>query len=364
MPDEGRPLKVALSMLTLVPGAMGGSETYARELIRTLGRSTTIEATTFVSRSAGGFSTAVTEHVVGGVLGGPSPRARARSMVEAGLLHRGAIRRAQSSFDVVHAPFSVMVPPAPATTPLVQTLHDVQHLDLPHLFSRRKREYRRVFYDRTASRSAAVITVSEFAKSRILLHLGLDADRVFVAHLGVENSAVAPQLGQRENFLLYPARGWEHKNHPRLVAGVRLLRENDPTLRLVLTGGGLDALGTLPGWVDVRGIVSAAELQSLYRRARALVFPSLYEGFGLPPLEAMAAGCPVVASHAGSLPEICGEAAVLFDPYDVEDLARAVREADGRTSELQTRGLERIGHFSWERCAAVHEEAYRYAAGH
>jgi glycosyltransferase involved in cell wall biosynthesis len=239
----------------------------------------------------------------------------------------------------------------------------LQHLYLPHLFTRGKRAYRSLFYDRTARRAAAVITVSEFAKSRIVLHLGLDPDHVFVAHLGVDTSAVTPQLGDRENFLLYPARAWAHKNHARLVAGVRILREHDPTLRLVLTGGALDALGPLPEWVDVLGIVTPAKLQWLYAHARALVFPSLYEGFGLPPLEAMAAGCPVVSSSAGSLREICGDAAVFFDPHDPSDLARAVLEAGGRSADLQRRGLERVGHFSWDQCAAVHEQAYRFAAG-
>ena len=208
-----------------------------------------------------------------------------------------------------------------------------------------------------------MITVSEFAKGRIVDHLGLDPDRVVVAHLGVDASEVTPNLGERENFLLYPARGWPHKNHARLIEAVALLRQEDPTIRLVLTGGALDSLGPVPEWVDVRGLVPPEELRSLYRRARALVFPSLYEGFGLPPLEAMAAGCPVAASRVASLPEICGDAAELFDPKDPADIARAVTAASARTVELQQRGFERLTAFSWERCAAAHESAFRRAAG-
>jgi len=356
------PLKVALSMLTLVPGSMGGGETYARELVRILRQSSTIEATTFVSRAAAGFSDDVPERVVPGVTGAASTSGRVRTLAQAGLVRRGAIRRAQTGFDVVHVPFTVALPPPPAGVALVQTLHDVQHLDLPQFFSRTQRAYRKWFYERTARRAGAVVTDSEFTKDRIIHHLGLDPGRIFVAHLGVDTSTLTPQLGERENFLLYPARAWAHKNHARLVEGVALVREQDPSVRLVLTGGGLDSLGPLPDWVEVRGLVPAEELRSLYGRARALVFPSLYEGFGLPPLEAMASGCPVVSSNAGSLPEICGDAAVLFDPHDPADLARAVVDAAARSPELQRRGLERVGLFSWEQCAVVHEQAYRFAA--
>ncbi|WP_407341777.1 glycosyltransferase family 4 protein [Pengzhenrongella phosphoraccumulans] len=362
MTPERPPLRVSMSMPTLVPGGMGGSETYARELIRALARSGAVEVRTLVSAAAAGFTEGVPERVLAGVTGGGSAIARLRTLVEAGVLHRRAIRRIQASADVVHVPFTVAVPAPPRGVPLVQTLHDVQHLDLPHLFTRTELAYRKYFYERTAHRAAVVVTVSEFAKERIVHHLGLDPDRVIVAHLGVDLSSVTANFGERENFLLYPARGWPHKNHARLIEAVALLRVSDPTLRLVLTGGALDSLGPVPEWVDVRGLVPAAELQRLYRTARALVFPSLYEGFGLPPLEAMAAGCPVAASRAGSLPEICGDAAVLFDPHDPADLARAVVETATRASELQQRGIARLTAFSWDRCAAIHENAYRRAA--
>jgi glycosyltransferase involved in cell wall biosynthesis len=355
------PLRVALSMLTLVPGRMDGGAIYARELVRTLGRSATVEATAFVSRAAAGFSADVTERVVNGVTGGASTP-RVRTLVEAGLIRRGAIRRAQAGFDVVHAPFTIAVPPAPSGVPLVQTMFDLQHLDLPQFFSRAQLIYRKYFYERTARKAAAVITISEFSKDRIIHHLGVAPEQIFVAHLGVDTSAFTPYLGERENFLLYPATAAEHKNHASLIAGLGILREHDPTLRLVLTGGALGSLGALPDWVDVRGVVPVEELRSLYGSARALVFPSLYEGFGLPLLEAMAAGCPVVSSNAGSLPEICGDAGVLFEPHDPSDLARAVTEAAGRSADLQRLGLERVSQFSWERCAAVHEQAYRFAA--
>jgi glycosyltransferase involved in cell wall biosynthesis len=363
MTVERRPLRVALSMLTLVPGAMGGSETYARELVRGLAHSTEIAATGFVARVGAGFCQGIAEQVAPSVTGGASTVDRLRTLAQAAISRR-RLQDATADFDVVHFPFTAPVPLPRNGTPMLQTLHDVQHLDLPHLFSRAELLYRTRYYEGAARNAAAVITVSEFAKQQIVTHLGLDPERIFVAHLGVDRRAFAPNLGERQPFVFYPARGWAHKNHTRLLEAVALLRETRPGLRLVLTGGGLDSLGPVPEWVDVRGIVPFDELRMLYQDASALVFPSLYEGFGLPPLEAMASGCPVAASTAGSLPETCGDAAVLFNPNDPVDIARATDEAISRRTELQQLGLARASQFSWSACVEVHEHAYRFAAAH
>jgi glycosyltransferase involved in cell wall biosynthesis len=109
--------------------------------------------------------------------------------------------------------------------------------------------------------------------------------------------------------------------------------------------------------------VSQSELVSLYRRAACLVFPSLYEGFGLPLLEAMACGCPVAASNRGAIPETCGDAAVLFDPEDVHGIVNGVRDAIARADELSERGIARAAEFTWGSSARAHEAVYRAAAG-
>lgn len=360
--DDGELARVALSMLTLVPGGMGGSETYARELTRGLAGSHRVSATVHVARIGAGFSQGLPEHVCEEVTGGPGTMERVRTLVQAAR-HRDAILRSMRPVDVIHYPFTAPVPWPTVGTVFVQSLLDVQHLDLPHLFSRPERLYRRRYYDHAARRADAVVTISAFAKQSIVDRLDIDPDRITVAHLGVDATAYSPHLGARENFLFYPARGWAHKNHARLVEAVRLLRKDNPGLRLVLTGGGLDTLGSLPEWVDVRGLVSPAELRELYRSAACLVFPSTYEGFGLPPLEAMASGCPVAASDAGSLPEVCGNAAVLFDAQDPAAIAAGVTQALDRSVELAQRGLEQVRTFTWERCTAAHEDAYLAALG-
>ena len=169
--------------------------------------------------------------------------------------------------------------------------------------------------------------------------------------------SLRPGTQPREPFLLYPARRWPHKNHERLFEAFARVRRERPELRLVLTGGG--DYSDVPAGVEARGHVPRAEVVSLMQRASALVFPSLYEGFGLPPIEAMACGCPVAASNAAALPETVGDAARLFDPHDPRAIADAVRDVLAAQDEWRGRGLARAARFTWERTALAHEDVYR-----
>lgn len=354
-------MTVLVSMLTLVPGGMGGSETYARELLQELA-GCDIDVRSLVSPAGRGFSRGVPEQVVDAFMTGQAASLRTRALVRA-VLRRRHLTRQLAGADVVHYPFTVPVPRAAAGQRTIVSLHDVQHHDLPHMFSRAERFYRARAYDRAARQADAVVTISDFCKRQIVTHLRIDPARVHVAHLGVRAEEFTPNLGPRESFLLYPAKPWPHKNHSTLFEGFRLVRQRHPALELVLTGALPGELPPAPNGVQVRGHVSRAELAGLYRRAGMLVFPSRYEGFGLPPIEAMASGCPVAAADAGSLPEVVSDAGVLFDPADPEDVARGIEQAMDMAEELQRRGMMRARRFTWSACAAVHEQVYRVLGG-
>jgi glycosyltransferase involved in cell wall biosynthesis len=244
----------------------------------------------------------------------------------------------------------------------VTTLHDLLHLDRPELFSRPVRATRAVAYDRAARRADAVVVVSDFVRTRAIERLGLDPARAHTVPHGVDHGRFRPGVEQREPILVYPARPWPHKNHAKLFEAFSLLRARRPELRLVLTGGGHGRAPASEG-VEVPGLVPDDELATLYRRASCLVFPSLYEGFGLPLLEAMACGCPVAAAGTTAIPEVCGDAAVLFDPHDPEAIAAGVEQALDRAEELRELGLARAALFTWEASARRHDEIYAAVAG-
>lgn len=349
---------VSLPLLTLVPGISGGSETYARELCRALAGVGAHDYEALVSTlaaDAGGGLRAVVAAEYGASTTTPG---RLRAMGSA-WARPGALRRFTERADVVHYPLTVPVPPV--AKPTVLTLLDIQHLDLPELFPRGERLFRRLAYDRAARSADHVVVISEWVAARVVERLGLDRARVHAIHLGVDGGRFSPDASvTREPFLLYPARPWPHKNHARLFEAFARVRADRPELGLVLTGVGHDP-GALPAGVETRGRVSPDDLVALYRRAGALVFPSLYEGFGLPPLEAMACGCPVAASNAGSLPEVVGDAAVLFDPLDPDAIAAAMVEALDRADELTRLGFERAAGFTWEATARAHDRVYEAA---
>jgi glycosyltransferase involved in cell wall biosynthesis len=353
-------MRVGLSLLTLVPGISGGSEVYARELTRALARvgEHTYEALvpTIAADAADGLPTTVAT----GYRASTRTMGRLRAMGLAAV-RPGALREALEAADVVHYPLTVPVPSV--RRPTVVTLLDTQHLDLPSLFSPGERAFRRVAYDRAARRADRVAVISDWVRERAIEQLGLAPERVRTIHLAVDHARFSPDPTiRRDPFLLYPARPWPHKNHARLLEAFAAVRTRRPELRLVLTGHGHDA-GSLPPGVEVRGSVGPDELVELYRTAAALVFPSLYEGFGLPPIEAMACGCPVAASNAGSLPEVCGDAAVLFDPADVEAIADGIETSLVRADDLSALGIVRAAGFTWEAAARAHDELYAEAGG-
>jgi glycosyltransferase involved in cell wall biosynthesis len=343
-------MRVGISLLTLIPGVSGGSETYARELVRALARVGRHEYGLYLPSIAddveGPPGEIVTEYRASWSLLG-----RMRAMAQASAFG-GGIRRRFRATDVLHFPLSVMIPPV--DTPSVTTVLDVQHEELPEFFSRAERLYRHAVYGWTVRRSRIVVTISNHAKRAIVAHLGVPEERVRPIYFGIDHERFFATDEPREEFLLYPARGWPHKNHARLFEALAILRARHPGLELLLTG----FEGAVPHGVRSLGRVPRDELIGLYRRAAAVVFPSLYEGFGQPPLEAMACGCPVACSNAASLPEVCGDAARLFDPRSVEEMVAAVEEVLADPGPWRAKGIARAAGFTWEAAARAHDDVY------
>jgi glycosyltransferase involved in cell wall biosynthesis len=351
----GAIVHVALCLLTLFPGRVGGSETNVKGLLGAFAAGHGPDRLTVLGNRHMGAEYAgwPVRHV-------PAYRPGDSDLTRFVAMNAGRVRPRLDGreFDVVHYPVTVPVPRVDGA-PRVVTLLDVQHHELPEMFSRGERWLRSWAYDGAARDADRVITISEHAKAGIVERLGVPADRVDVIGLAVDHDRYTPDGPVRDDlgdYVLYPANLWPHKNHDRLLAAWREVDD----LTLVLTGQ------TFGRHVDQRGVralghVAHDELPALYRGARALVFPSLFEGFGVPVLEAMACGTPVASSDRGSLAEVAGGAAVLFDPEDTAAIVPAVRAAIA-DERLRAGGLARAACFTWERAAEAHLETYRRVA--
>ncbi len=351
---------IGISLLTLVPGVFGGSATYTSGLLRALERFGELEYRVFVPGIVTPPIQTLPTRAVTAYPAAHSTAGRIAAMTRAAVTPRRIRRQLElDSLSAMHFPLSVMLPRIDHP-PAATTLHDVLHLSAPHFLSRAERAYRRLVYGWSLSASRIVIVASEFARQTLVERARLDSARIRTIPLGVDTQTFQPGNNARQPFVFYPADFYPHKNHARLLQAFKLVRRRHPELELVMTGRGLPAVDA-PG-VTVLGRVPVDELAELYRRATALVFPSLHESFGLPPLEAMASGCPVTTSNAGALPDVCGAAAHYFDPESIEDIATAIVNVVDRPDGLVESGLQRIKHFTWERCATLHEEVYRELA--
>jgi glycosyltransferase involved in cell wall biosynthesis len=238
-------------------------------------------------------------------------------------------------------------------------IFDLQHRVFPQFFSVAERWKREESYSSAIRRANVIATISSFSSSEIQRIYGGIVQRPSVVYAGApiaEKSWCNSVLP--EEFLLYPANAWAHKNHVNLFRAFKILSIKYPNIKLVLTGvrkaaskAFIDALN-IPG-VEHRGYVSDDELSLLRRHAVCLVFPSLYEGFGMPVIEALSVGTPVACSNTTSLPEVGGDAAEYFNPLDPEEIAAAIERAIANRDipAWQNKAREQATKFSFERTA-------------
>jgi glycosyltransferase involved in cell wall biosynthesis len=354
-------VRVGISALTLIPGVVGGSETAYRALLQQFHQHPEIQPRVFLPKIAPDAAEGHAYSVIQSYAASTSTPGRLYAMGSS-LALGGRIRREMrlEDLDVLHFPFSTMIPRV-TSIPTVTSILDVQHEYLPEFFSKPELAYRKLTYGRSARDSDLVITISEHAKHTLIERLGTPEQRVRVIHLGADLKTFTPSDQAREEFLFYPANRWQHKNHGRLFEAFEILRTTRPDLRLVLTGSGHEG-HPVPTGVEVLGRVPLEELVHLYRTAAALVYPSLFEGFGIPIVEAFATNCPVAAGNTSSIPEVAGDAAVLFDPASAESIAEGVERILADPTPYVQRGRERARTFTWETSCQKHIEVYRELA--
>jgi len=284
--------------------------------------------------------------------------------------------------DLVHVPFNFL-PIMQCRT--VVTIHDLGFLRVPEVYAPAERLRMRVLTRLSARWADHVVTGSDFAKRDIVEQYALPPERVSVAPSAVDRTVFRPlaaaecaaacrRLGLPEEYLLFVGVIQPRKNLGVLIDALATLRTGAwPNLELVLAGReGLRAAEVF-GRARERGIeqavrhvgvVADTDLVALYNGARAFVYPSIFEGFGIPLLEAMSCGCPVVSSNATSLPEVYGDAALSFDPANTDALIARLEDLlrDPALGErLAESGLRRAAEFSWDRTAAIVRRAYLVA---
>jgi len=287
----------------------------------------------------------------------------------------------REGIDLFHAPHYVLPPLTPCRS--VVTIHDCIHLRFPqYLPNRLAYGYARASMWVATHRSSRVLTVSEASKRDILRYFRIPPAKIDVIYNAIDErygeapddeevARVRERYQLNDPFVLYAGNIKPHKNLERLIEAFHELRKGDlEHVKLLIIGDEISKYATLRRAVHhfklhkhVRffGFVPDKTLAVLYRLASVFVFPSLYEGFGLPPLEAMASGTPVITSNVSSLPEVVGDAALLIDPYDAAGIAAAMRRVltePALREDLRRRGLQRVQEFSWERSVRRVREIY------
>jgi glycosyltransferase involved in cell wall biosynthesis len=290
----------------------------------------------------------------------------------------------EEGVDVIHFPFQDAFT---TDVPSLYQPHDLQHLHLPELFSRWAYERRERVYRAHCERAEAVVAMTSWGRLDFIEHYALPEEKVWVVPgASVLHEYPAPsaeelrELRNRhslpERFLLYPAKPWPHKNHERLLDALALIRDQTGTaIPLVCSGappqefervrGHARDLG-LEDTIIFSGFIGTKELRGLYELATGLVFPSRFEGWGLPVCEAFSAGLPVASSSATGLPDLVGDAGLIFDPESTEQIADATRRLwtdEALRRDLAKRGRERDELFSWDRTARLFRAHYRKIGG-
>jgi alpha-1,3-rhamnosyl/mannosyltransferase len=379
--SPGSPKRVGFNVLWLVPGVVGGSEEYTTRLIEAVINLAPddLEFVLFVNSSfpdVYGDLMSRCESVVAPVSGRSKPL---RVLAETTWLARASQAR---GIELMHHLGGVV--PAWRPSPTILTIHDLQPLAMPRHFRFDKRAFNGFAIPRSVAAARDIVTLTEYTKGDMRTRLGVNPDRVTVVPPGFDQPADDVTAVDRarvrqtyriadRSFFLFPAITYPHKNHLMLLRAFARLVETHPDVALVLTGGEAhmeDDVRTMARTLGIAdrvvrtGRIPAADIDVLYREATALTFPSLYEGFGLPVLEAMSRGCPVIAANATALPEVVTDAGLILPASDPEEWSAAmasVLDDDELRRRLVALGHQRARHYDWTYSAERLADVYRRA---
>lgn len=291
------------------------------------------------------------------------------------LSNQDEVRKHLDKIDLYFCPFGAIWP-RPVPKPSVVTIVDIQEQFFPQFFTKEALWSREYHYKPSMKVADNVITISEFSKDSIVRFHGISEEKIHVAYLAADDGFYTADKKQisfplPDKYIFYPANRWLHKNHDNLLKALVILKKDkEMAVNCVFTGFDVpdgyplqekvDEYG-LTDQIKIIGYVNVEDLKFIYKNAAMICFPSLFEGFGMPLVEAMASGCPVACSNTTSIPEVVGSAALLFDPTNPSEIADTIFRllSDSSLSgKLRKEGFEQAKLFSVKKTAAVHKEVF------
>lgn len=355
-------MRIGINLVSVIPGKIGGMEQYVRNLL-----AYSINANDnhqwFLFLSSHNFHTFEAQRNVRKFMVPDQGNVHAMFHYWINSLH----------LNLWFCPLLVLNP-SDVSIPSVINIPDIQHEYYPGFFDAHSLRWRLENYKSSAIRSSAVLTLSEFSKQTIIEKFGISPHKVHAIHLDASrefsvphDEAMSQHIMQKyqlpSDYGFFPANTWHHKNHLNLFKALVTLRDkHDIRIPMVFTGFAQEAHTNVMNYINQSQLwnqikwlnyVPQNEMPYLYRNAKFLCFPSLFEGFGIPLVEAMKSNIPIVCSNAGSIPEVVGDAALTFDPNISDDIA--VKMAHMLLPDVQAdyikKGAEQAKHFSWEKCA-------------
>lgn len=381
-------LRIGIIGSGFVPGGTGGTETYFRNLVAALQKVDTrneyvimvrpeymdelhITATNFSLKPLA-FRASFLRRVVNKGLktlgvSGTTIDKQLSSSVDA------------QGFDLVHFPFQILSPWG-VKTKSVLSFMDMQQEYWPQFFSTEELASRARTYRPSAEAATHIIAISDFSKQTLIDKYHIPEEKITSIHISYNEAlydakaTASSKLDLPPHYFYYPAATWPHKNHSRLLEAFSIVHAKHPRFQLVLTGISMQQTDAIKHQLKELGLTKAVtmlgylpyeDLPSLYHHAYALVFPSLFEGFGIPLCEAMASGCPILGSNTTSVPEVGGKAAVYFDPLDPKDIAKQMIwliEHPDKCSAMIAAGKKRVRLFSSDSMAQKTIQVYERVA--